>query len=229
MELRRVRVPVEHVWRNGFLYGTSLVYADLFIRRRIWLDLLIEKDFWLPQQVFPPLNYFIVLLFFLTFKEPSRKSRSGCWQLHINGYEIRNTLIITEISLHLNRARLLIRRIYCFPNPFASRLRRFRTPEVEGNAESRSRGFRNSSADVLGFNSNHRVGKITTQLWFRSLHLSTELFLLWRNVMWLLYWYVNSNHSQLAFYFNNARRHSPVGIFIISTFNSIKLGLFFFM
>ncbi len=132
MELRRVRVPLEDVWRNGFLYGTSLVYADFFVRRRIWLGLLIEKDFWLPQQVFPLLNYFIELLFFLTFKEPSMKSRSGCWQLHINGYEIRNTLTITEISLHLNRARLLIRRIYCFPNTFASRSRRFRTPKVEG-------------------------------------------------------------------------------------------------
>ncbi len=107
-------------------------YADFFVRRRIWLGLLIEKDFWLPQQVFPLLNYFIELLFFLTFKEPSMKSRSGCWQLHINGYEIRNTLTITEISLHLNRARLLIRRIYCFPNTFASRSRRFRTPKVEG-------------------------------------------------------------------------------------------------
>lgn len=127
MELRRLHVPVEDVWRNGFLYGTSfrgplfdaeLVYANFFERRRIWLGLPIEKDFWLPQQVFPLLNYYIVLselLFFLTFKEPSMKSRSGCWQLHINGYEIRNTLSITKISLHLNRARLLIRRIYCFP------------------------------------------------------------------------------------------------------------------
>lgn len=74
-----------------------------------------RKDFCLPQQVFPLLNYYIVLLFFLTFKEPSMKSRPGCRQLHINGYEIRNTSIITKISLHLNRVRLLIRRFYCFP------------------------------------------------------------------------------------------------------------------
>lgn len=77
-----------------------------------------RKGLLLTSTSFPLLNYYIVLselLFFLTFKEPSMKSRPGCRQLHINGYEIRNTLIITKISLHLNRVRLLIRRFYCFP------------------------------------------------------------------------------------------------------------------
>ncbi len=132
MELRRVRVPLEDVWRNGFLYGTSLLRrflrstADL-IRSTYRKGLLVTSTSFSSSKL---LHW--ASLFPHTFKEPSMKSRSGCWQLHINGYEIRNTLTITEISLHLNRARLLIRRIYCFPNTFASRSRRFRTPKVEG-------------------------------------------------------------------------------------------------
>ncbi len=58
-------------------------YANFFERVRIWLGLPIERDFCLTSTSFSSLNYYIVLselLFFLTFKEPSMKSRPGCRQ-----------------------------------------------------------------------------------------------------------------------------------------------------